>query len=290
MENVRLYQVKKDLQQISDMLLLNGTLAESPGLVNGKIGIAIFFFHYALFDNNDIYLDYAMDLIDEMLNQMDINSPTDYANGLSGIGVGIDYLIRNKYLSVDDDICEEFDDRILCSMSYDHLLNFNQYEGLIGYGRYWITRLRYQTSAVMAKECLSRIIILIGERWSDILISEQMDVLFFLYDLQSISGFDSSMVLMERCLKEWNLQLQDMEKCFPRLGNSVVSDIVSSYHRNKYFKRSLKSEIDIVLGQIPNLDMRKSPTGIGLLNGYAGEGMLRLTVLEQTNISWMDLL
>ena len=40
-------QIKKDLQQITDMLLLNGTLTECPGLVHGKMGIAIFFFHYA---------------------------------------------------------------------------------------------------------------------------------------------------------------------------------------------------------------------------------------------------
>ena len=34
-------QIKKDLQQITDMLLLNGTLTECPGLVHGKMGIAI---------------------------------------------------------------------------------------------------------------------------------------------------------------------------------------------------------------------------------------------------------
>jgi hypothetical protein len=35
------------LSQIADMLLLNGTLTECPGLVHGKMGIAVFFFHYA---------------------------------------------------------------------------------------------------------------------------------------------------------------------------------------------------------------------------------------------------
>ena len=36
-------QIKKDLQQITNMLLLNGTLSECPGLVHGKMGIAVFF-------------------------------------------------------------------------------------------------------------------------------------------------------------------------------------------------------------------------------------------------------
>lgn len=53
-------QIKKDLQQITDMLLLNGTLTECPGLVHGKMGIAIFFFHYAQYTNNMLFADYAM--------------------------------------------------------------------------------------------------------------------------------------------------------------------------------------------------------------------------------------
>ncbi|MDH6358179.1 hypothetical protein [Parabacteroides sp. PF5-9] len=43
------------------MLLLNGTLTECPGLVYGKMGIAVFFFHYAL------------DLIGEMQNFEDFD-------------------------------------------------------------------------------------------------------------------------------------------------------------------------------------------------------------------------
>lgn len=35
------------LNQIADQLLLNGTLTKCPGLLHGKKGISIFFFHYA---------------------------------------------------------------------------------------------------------------------------------------------------------------------------------------------------------------------------------------------------
>jgi hypothetical protein len=52
----------------------------------------------------------------------------------------------------------------------------------------------------------------------------------------------------------------------------------------------LQSEIDNALKQIPDLYIDKSPVGTGLLTGYAGEGMLRLTALDQTNISWTHLL
>jgi hypothetical protein len=38
-------ETEKYLKQIADMLLLNGTLTECPGLTHGKMGISVFFFH-----------------------------------------------------------------------------------------------------------------------------------------------------------------------------------------------------------------------------------------------------
>lgn len=107
------------MQQIADMLLLNGTLTECPGLVHGKMGITIFFFHYAQYTDNMLFADYAMDLISEMLDQIHINSPADYEKGVASIVVGIDYLIRNNFLNVKDDICEDFDQRMVRAVMYD---------------------------------------------------------------------------------------------------------------------------------------------------------------------------
>lgn len=61
--------IRYHLQQISDMLVLNGTLTECPGWVHGKMGISIFFFHYAHYTGNMLFADYAIDLIEEMKNQ-----------------------------------------------------------------------------------------------------------------------------------------------------------------------------------------------------------------------------
>jgi hypothetical protein len=98
-------EIELHLSQIADMLLLNGTLTECPGLVHGKMGIAVFFFHYAQYTDNMLFADYAMDVTGEMLNQIHVNSPSDYEKGIAGIGVGIDYLIRNKFLVTDIHIC-----------------------------------------------------------------------------------------------------------------------------------------------------------------------------------------
>ena len=54
--------------------------------------------------------------------------------------------------------------------------------------------------------------------------------------------------------------------------------------------KNLQNEIDNILKQLPDLDMEKQPVSMGLLSGYAGEGLLRLTALNSTYLSWMQLL
>lgn len=290
MQENKFTKIEKDLQQIADMLLLNGTLTECPGLVHGKMGIAIFFFHYARFADNELFADYAMDVIGETLEQIHVNSPSDYEKGVAGIGVGINYLIQNNFLSIEDDICEDFDQRMVRAVTNDPWPDFTQYSGLIGSGRYWITRLRYPAPAIQAQECLSNIAAQIDERITDISTAEQTDVICFLYDLQRILGFDSCIELSKQCQRKWNLQSFTDTRNLPRLGTSSISNIIRSYYRNRYFNDVLQNGIEISLKQIPDLDMEKAPTSTGLLNGYAGEGMLRLTLLDQTNLSWMHLL
>jgi hypothetical protein len=274
------------IEQISDMLMLNGTLTDCPGLVHGKMGIAVFFFHYAQYTDNMLFAYYAQDLIGEIQMQIHINSPADYEKGIAGIGVGIDYLTRNKFLNVDDDIFEDFDSRMYRAVMYDPWLDFSLYNGLIGYGKYWIARLLSK----QAMECLLCIIQRIEENYSNISTKEQTDIYCFLLDLQGISGFDSSDSLLEQCRRKWDFQMSDINRSFHRLGGSAVSNIIRAYQSSLYFNDSLQVDIDIALKQIPALDMEKAPTGTGLLNGYAGEGMLRLTAIEPSNISWMNLL
>lgn len=290
MGQINLTKIEIELQQIADMLLLNGTLTECPGLIHGKMGVAIFFFHYAKYVGNDLFVEYAMDLISEMLDQMHINSPADYERGVAGIGVGFSYLIQNNFLSVEDDICEDLDQRMEQAVMCDSLFDFSLFIGLIGCGRYWITRLRYQEPALLARKCLSYIIIQIEERIQDIPISDQVDMLCFLSDLQRISGFDNCSELLEQCKRIWNLQSPNFINGIPRLEDSVVGNVVRFYQQHRYYDEPIQDKIDAALKQIPDLDMEKPPVGTGLLNGYAGEGMIRLTALDRTSISWMNLL
>jgi len=286
--------LEMDLQHIAETLIINGTLTECPGLVHGKTGIAIFFFHYAQYTENELFADYAMDLIYEMLNQLHVNSSSDYENGLAGIGVGIDYLIQNNFLNVEDDVCGEFDERMYHAVMHKPSQNFSKYTGLTGYGKYWITRLRYQEPSVQAREYLLRIIVAIEENLPKISIKERTDVYCFLCDLLGILGFESCSWILEQCRKIWAFSSSDCFQHFPRFDNFVVGSIIRVYQLSKYFNATLQDDIDInidiALKQIIALDMGKAPASTGLLSGYAGEGMIRLTALNKTDKEWMNLL
>jgi len=115
------------LQRIANVLLLNASFLDNPGLLNGKMGIAIFFYHYAKFTGNKIYEDYAGELIDEIYEEISTSTPVNFENGLTGIGWGIEYLVKNGFVKADtDDALSEIDKFVSRSFNYyplsDHWL------------------------------------------------------------------------------------------------------------------------------------------------------------------------
>lgn len=142
-----------DHSRIADWLLLNGTLTACPGLLHGKLGIAIFFFHYARFTGEELFDEYAWDLVVAMQEQLHANYRPDYEWGIAGIGVGIDYLIRSGLIEVDEDFFEDLDERMYRAVMYDPYPDYSRDEGLTGYGWYWLCR---RANAGVA-DCLSRI-------------------------------------------------------------------------------------------------------------------------------------
>ena len=278
--------LKQDLQYIADILLLNGNLTECSGIVHGKMGIAVFFFHYAQYTDNVIFADYALDLIGEIQSQLHINSRADYEKGIAGIGVGIDYLIRKDFINAEDDIFEDLDQRMYRAVMYDPWQDFSLYGGLTGYGKYWISRLHQQPLSVQAQQCLKYITEWIEEKLPDISIEEQTDVYCFMHDLHEISGFSVPVGLLEQCRR----QLAYKSRSFYRLEHSAIGNLIRMYQCKRYFNENLHVETDKALKQIPDLYKEKPPVDMGLLCGYAGKGLLQLTALGKADYSWMSLL
>ena len=101
------------LQRIANVLLLNSSFIDNVGLLNGKTGISIFFYHYSRYTKNQIYEEYGGELIDEIYEEIHQHSTVDYINGLAGFGTGIEYLVNNCFIEADtDDVLVELDQQI----------------------------------------------------------------------------------------------------------------------------------------------------------------------------------
>jgi hypothetical protein len=135
-------RIDERLQRIANVLLLNASFTDNIGLLNGKMGIAIFFYHYSRYTGNKIFEDFAGELIDEIYEEINTNTPIDFANGLTGIGWGIEYLVKNGFIEADtDEALADVDNTVYRGSLYRPFLLENGND-LFGYGLYYITRLR----------------------------------------------------------------------------------------------------------------------------------------------------
>ena len=280
---------EEQLNHIAEILMINGTLLPDPGLINGQLGIVIFFFYYARYTGESLYEEYAYTLIDEIQKQIHANSPASYAKGIAGIGVGIDYLIQKGFLEAGEDTYDDPDQRMFRAVMYEPCSDFSFYFGLSGYGRYWMKRLQQFSSANQASTCLKRIVERMKEKLPDMPVGIQPDVYCFLYDLSRQSGFEFCHSLLEKC-SVWDLRSVNNNLRFPRLGDTSVSNYARVCLQGYYFDPIEMDRIKVDLNQLPDLNMEESSVDPGILSGYAGEGLLRLTMLNHSDLSWMFLL
>ena len=91
------------LNDLSDHLITNGNLVNFSGLLHGKLGISLFFFHYSRYTQNVFYHEYAQYLVDIVKSQINEDYPLDYERGLAGAGMGFHYLKKYGYYDVGDD-------------------------------------------------------------------------------------------------------------------------------------------------------------------------------------------
>lgn len=130
------------LKRIANVLLINASFTDNLGLLNGKMGIAIFFYNYSGYTKNKIYEEYAGELIDEIYEEIRINTPVNFADGLTGIGWGIEYLVRNNFVQADTDEALSEIDSTVYRIRLNTPVLINTGDNFFSYGHYYISRLR----------------------------------------------------------------------------------------------------------------------------------------------------
>jgi len=139
--------INNRFQRIINVLLLNASFIDNLGLMNGKMGIAIFFFHLSRETKNQIYENYAGELIDEIYDEITVDTPLDFENGLAGIGWGIEYLVQNGFLEADtDEVLEDFDNRLIQHFVYNTPTDIGLLRGISGLGAYFLKRIQNPNS------------------------------------------------------------------------------------------------------------------------------------------------
>lgn len=146
METNTIANTESRSQRIINVLLLNASFIDNLGLMHGKMGIAIYFFHLARETKNQIYENYAGELIDEIYEEITVNTPLDFENGLAGIGWGIEYLVQNGFIdAVADNVLEDFYIRL--QPSQYKFQGTGLMNGLLGLGAFYLKRLQNPTSS-----------------------------------------------------------------------------------------------------------------------------------------------
>lgn len=134
-------KIKDILSQIESKYKNKNIFPDSSGLWNGKAGEAIIYFILSKYTNNDFYLEKGFDLLDSLTENISGVKTVDFANGLSGIGWGIEWLVQNNFLEADtDDILEEIDDLLYKSVVYASDENISLENGTLGKIAYFIKR------------------------------------------------------------------------------------------------------------------------------------------------------
>lgn len=136
------------LNQIYNHLKEDALSVKDPGLLYGRMGIAISFFEYARSTGNETDEDFAMEIVDSILNEINENTPPGYASGLAGIGVGIEYLIQHNFINADaNDVFPEIDNMINNIIHFRSMQNAGLETGVCGIGHYLVHRIKGQAES-----------------------------------------------------------------------------------------------------------------------------------------------
>lgn len=136
----------KLLSRIARYLMLHGSFTENIGLLNGKMGIVLFFYRYFRYVKNKSYNDFAGILLDEVYEEIHKETPPNFSDGLCGIGWAIEYLIRNSFVQGNpEEVLEELDKRIV-EWDMRKITDFSLEMGLRGTAAYVISRRQNRTS------------------------------------------------------------------------------------------------------------------------------------------------
>jgi hypothetical protein len=254
-------RIDNRLERIAKVLLLNASFIDNPGLFSGKTGIAIFLYHYGRFSGHKIYTDYAGELVDEIYEGVNMNASVNFTTGLTGIGWGIEYLVKNGFVDANtDEALEDVDNFIYRSNLRSSFLLENRNDHF-GYGFYYLSRLRGKEEDDSLKTLFKKQhIIYLSEECERILVQKLLpgdkikflgteslnSVIWFLLEIYRLGLFPKRVEklfqalpeFIDECLKHNEDNSGKMQLC---LLTSLIIDRVRDNESIRKLKRIIKN-------------------------------------------------
>ena len=110
------------LRQIINILSVNLQRETKVGLLQGKMGMVILFYLYSRYTGDKRYEYFPDEYLDKIERYMSMRSVISIAEGLGGIGWGIDYMIKEGFIEADDDVLEDVDAEVAGEMNSEKFL------------------------------------------------------------------------------------------------------------------------------------------------------------------------
>ena len=139
-------RIERHLGDMAAFLAMAGHTCRFSGLSYGKTGIAVFLLHYARQVRDDFFRNTALELLADEKKTVRFDSGLSYPSGLSGIGAGIAYLVRQGFLPVESDGITDEIDTIIAERVSKHKLYLSTQE-LTGMQRYMTVRMENPLTA-----------------------------------------------------------------------------------------------------------------------------------------------
>ena len=130
--------LSRKLKEIIDNQILNGSFSTDQSLLNGRMGLSLFFFHCSRLLHNRFYEDFAGELLEDICLHLPFDLAVDFADGFCGIVWAVEYMRRQGFVEGDtNEILKEIDGKVMerdlrrtADTSFEHGL-----EGIVSYVR-----------------------------------------------------------------------------------------------------------------------------------------------------------
>ena len=128
------------LDSYSKQIIKTSALVNDTGLLTGKTGIALFLYHLARYKNDEVIHEYANNLVDIILQEINADAGTSFNCGLSGIAWGFIHLFEQDFLESGDDLFVEIDAKLF--KEEEDVLDLNNFDIESGKGLYLLKRIK----------------------------------------------------------------------------------------------------------------------------------------------------